>query len=265
MALKAPFSVTTIKGLPLLAPGVNFSHLPSNKRSRIMCGAFAEGCGGQTISLKMWFDLWKKNQNPPKVAIYGVLYGAYMVIENSPNYWHIDHGYFKRSKNPDIFKGYYRINKNSLWNNGSGDSNWDRFNSLNIKLKDWRKTGNHIVIVPPSKHMTPVLNMETWLEETIFKVKKYTDRKILVSTKYKNPMSEVMKNAWAVITDHSNSAIDAMIEGIPAIFTNPARRLGSIEQIEDPPMDRDFFKNLAHQQWTLEEIKTGKAWLDLNG
>jgi len=250
MALKAPVSI------------LNKNY---NKRSLVVCGAFAEGCDGSTMSLKMWFDLWMRFQNPPRISTYGVLYGSHTVIENSPHYWHIDHGYFMRSSDPDLFDGYYRINKNNLWHNGSGDHTWDRFNSLNIKLKDWRKTGEHVVIVPPSKHMASIFNMETWLEKTIFKVKKYTDRKILVSTKFKNPVSEVMKNAWCIVADHSNSAIDAMIEGVPVIFTNPARKLGTIEDIENPPMDREFLKNLAHQQWTLEEIKIGKAWSDLNG
>ena len=113
--------------------------------------------------------------------------------------------------------------------------------------------------------MAIALEMQTWLEETIFKIKKKTDRNVIVSSKYKNPMSEVIKNAWCVVTDHSNSAIDAMINGIPAIFTNPVRKLGTIEEVENPPMDREFFKNLAHNQWTLQEIKSGKAWSDLNG
>ena len=56
-----------------------------------------------------------------------------------------------------------------------------------------------------------------------------------------------------------------MAQGVPAIFTNPARKLGSIEDVENPPMDREFFKNLAHNQWTLEEIKSGRAWENLNG
>lgn len=250
MVLKVPVSI------------INKSY---NQRSSVVCGAFAKGCCGSTMSLKMWFDLWMKRQNPPRIAAYGVLYGGETVIQNTPKYWHIDHGYFGRSTDPDLYDGYYRITHNNFWHNGFGDHTWDRFNSLKVELKNWRKSGDHIVIVPPSKHMASVLNLQTWLEETIFKIKKHTDRKILVSTKYKNPMSEVIKNAWCVVTDHSNSAIDAMAQGVPAIFTNPARKLGSIEDVENPPMDREFFKNLAHNQWTLEEIKSGKAWSDLNG
>ena len=42
------------------------------------------------------------------------------------------------------------------------------------------------------------------------------------------------------------------------------RAIGSLEQIEDPPMDRSFLKNLAYKQWSREEIESGKAWSDLN-
>ena len=236
-----------------------------NGRSLVVCGAFAEGCKKPAMNIATWEYLFIKNQHPPRVAVYGILYGGDHIMRNTPNYWYIDHGYFGRSTDPDLYDGYYRITHNNFWHNGSGDHTWDRFNSLKVELKNWRKSGDHIVIVPPSKHMASVLNLQTWLEETIFKIKKHTDRKILVSTKYKNPMSEVIKNAWCVVTDHSNSAIDAMAQGVPAIFTNPARKLGSIEDVENPPMDREFFKNLAHNQWTLEEIKSGGAWENLNG
>jgi len=250
MVLKAPVSI-----------------LPKNwnDRGRVVCGAFAEGCKKSAMQISTWQYLLIKNQHPPRVAVYGILYGGNYVMQNTPNYWHIDHGYFGRSTDPDLYDGYYRITHNNFWHNGSGDNTWDRFNSLGIELKDWRKTGDHIVIVPPSVHMAKALDMQTWLEETIFKIKKKTDRDVIVSSKYKNPMSEVIKDAWCVVTDHSNSAIDAMINGIPAIFTNPARKLGTIEEVENPPMNREFFKNLAHNQWTLQEIKSGKAWSDLNG
>ena len=82
----------------------------------------------------------------------------------------------------------------------------------------------------------------------------------MVSSKYDNPIDKALSNAWALVTDHSNAAVDALSEGIPVIFTNSARILGNIEDIENPPMNREFFNNLAYQQWTLEEIRSGEAW-----
>jgi capsule polysaccharide modification protein KpsS len=147
-----------------------------------------------------------------------------------------------------------------LWNNGLEKCSSDRINSFNIKLKDWRKTGDHIVVVPPSKYMADYFDMHSWLRDIVDDIKNYTDRKIVVSIKNESPLERVLPNAWALVTDHSNAGIASLIEGIPTIFTNPSRKLGSIEEIENPPMDRSFFKGLAYQQWTLEEIRSGEAW-----
>ena len=212
--------------------------------------------------------LAEKNFNYPyrkSIATAGILRGSGECVKKAEEFWYIDHGYFHRTNHPPDCDGFYRIGYNTLWSSGEGTYTWDRFNSFKIGLGSWRRHGRHIVLVPPSKYMGSFLNRVWWLEKTQRELSKYTDRKILVSTKFKNPVSEVMKNAWCIVADHSNSAIDAMIAGIPAIFTNPTRKLGSIKDIETPPMDREFFKNLAHNQWTLEEIKSGKAWSDLNG
>ena len=102
--------------------------------------------------------------------------------------------------------------------------------------------------------------MENWLNDVLVSIKQYTDRPVVVSDRHNLPISEVLKNAWVVVTDHSNAAIDAMIEGVPAIMTNPSRKWGSLEEIENPPMSRDIFRNLANCQWTLEEMRKGQAW-----
>ena len=104
--------------------------------------------------------------------------------------------------------------------------------------------------------------LDDWLGTTINNLKQHTDRKIVVSTKNDNPLSECLKDAWCVVTDHSNAGIESMINGIPAIFTNETRKNGELSQVEDPPFDRSFFKDLAHCQWNTEEIMGGDPWED---
>ena len=48
------------------------------------------------------------------------------------------------------------------------------------------------------------------------------------------------------------------------ITTSPMRKIGTLEEVESPPMDRGFLKNLAYRQWTIQEIKIGQAWRELN-
>ena len=233
----------------------------SHYRNQKIGKAFADGCGGVIISVENFMS----SPNKTSIATYGILRGSGECIKEAENFWYIDHGYFKRSTCLDRCEGYFRVVKNALWHDGSGDHTWDRFNNLQIGLKDWRKNGDHVVVVPPSGYMGGFfLGLENWLNDVLVSIKQYTDRPVVVSDRHNLPISEVLKNAWVVVTDHSNAAIDAMIEGVPAIMTNPSRKLGSIEEIENPPMSRDIFRNLANCQWTLEEMRSGQAWGELN-
>ena len=237
--------------------------LTTHERSKVVGRAFAEGCGGGVINIFKLQELAKRKIIVPRVASYGILRGCGEAIKAAKDYWHIDHGYFFRSSTPEAYDGYYRITKNNFWHDGLSKCNSDRFARLKmqgLQLKDWRKTGNHIIVVPPSKYMADHWGMHDWLRDIVAEIKKYTDREIVVSIKNETPLERVLTNAWALVTDHSNAGITALLEGVPTIFTNPARKLGEISEIENPPMDRDFFYGLAYQQWTLEEIRSGEAW-----
>ena len=243
----------------------------------IMCKAFTAGFGGKMVTAKKWQKLKKLGIKLDNIMAYGILRGIGPIMQQVPNYFYIDHGYFNKSKNKkQAFSGYYRICHNSMWHDGSGDYPPDRFNNLNINMRKWRKHGNHVIIIPPNKPIARHLENTNWLNDTILKLRKHTDRKLIISrksnlpsinpplmSKYeqnieKMPLNLATKNAWAVVTDHSNAAIESIINGMPAIITNPQRKLGDIKDIEDPPTDRDFLKNLAYQQWTIEEIISGK-------
>ena len=256
-----------------MKPRVTFLVADTKLKSHKAAHIFKKGYGRCNIMLSdEWVKYSKQGIYPKDLATYGILIGQYndkgefikRARKKSKNFWHIDHGYFLRSSSTTSFDGYFRIVRNNLWNDVSEkEHSWDRFNSFNIKMKDLRKNGNHIVIIKPSVYMTkyfPIL--DDWLGTTINNLKQHTDRKIVVSTKNDNPLSECLKDAWCVVTDHSNAGIESMINGIPAIFTNETRKNGELSQVEDPPFDRSFFKDLAHCQWNTEEIMGGDPWED---
>lgn len=244
--------------------------ITKSKKDVKITTSFFMGCGGGSLVTVDDFlagRFVESEKNTPILAA-GILRGSGDCIKKSKEFWYMDHGYFNRTPNGMLAKctGYYRVGYNTFWNSGEGDYSWDRFNSFGIKLRPWRKNGDHIVIVPPSRYMGPFLNRIWWLEKTKEELSKYTDRKLVVSTKPKSggvPLSEALINAWALVTDHSNSAIDAMIKGIPAIMTHPDRKLGSLEEIENPPKSRNLLKNLAHRQWTIDEMWNGLAWEEI--
>ena len=221
--------------------------------SQMVMAAFAQGCGGKLV---------EPAKAGPDVAVYGILRGCGEAMQRADNYYYIDHGFFSRAE-PSKGDGYYRVLKNRQWPASVPDGDWSRFLKLNVPLKDMRTRGSHIVVVPPSAVMAPFLGLSGWLECTLPALDALTDRPIIVSEKGGAPASSLFRGAWCVITEHSQVAIDALIEGIPAIMLSDQRRLGSLAEIENPPMSRAFFSTLANNQFTLDEMKSGDCWAAL--
>ena len=212
-------------------------------------------------------------QGGSRVACYGVLRGCMAAMQAADEFFYIDHAYFASSRpfsGAAMFdgtwqfgvKGHYRVVRNGFWHS-CAESNEDdtRLKDLGVTLKDWRTKGDHIVIVPPSEYSEVYHDRRGWLDDTLKRLALHTDRAHIVHTKHDAvPLKEVLKGAWCLVTDHSNAAIDALTEGVPAIMTHPARRLGCIGEIENPPMRRDFFAHLANNQWSLAEMAAGENW-----
>lgn len=243
--------------------------------SRRICFAFAKGCGGEIVKCG--------EGNFHSIATYGIKRGVEKCIREAKTFWHIDNAYFggQTSLSPKQDQ-FFRITKNKIMHDGSGNFSWDRFNSFGLPLKEWRKDGKHIVLVPPDKTMAKFLGIEDWLDNSIDYLTKNSNRKIIISRRPKSlglnewlmsgkekgithmNLSDALRDAWVLITDHSNAMVQALIEGVPVICTNKDRRIGSLETIESPPLERDILRNIAYNQWTLQEIKSGKAWGELN-
>ena len=104
--------------------------------------------------------------------------------------------------------------------------------------------------------------MHNWTEKTKKLIKKYTDREIIIHSRRSNiKLDDLLQNAWAFVSDHSSAGLKAMIEGVPAYFTNKTlSNIGSIVDIEKHSIDYSVFNNLAYEQWTIDEIHSGEAW-----
>lgn len=232
------------------------------------CKAFAEGCGqGGPVELAKLAE--------GDVAMFGSprLWG---ILENAKiegrTYYYGDHGYFGRGR-------FYRTTKNAAQHDGTGSAGSDRFHALGLNVKPWqrKKTKGFILICPPSQ-VFGMLNgfcVEDWLDGIISRVQARSDREIRIRRKPRAAggpgMREALDGAWALVTWKSNTAIEALLEGVPVFCLGicAASRMGKIDigEIEDPfyPDDREqFMANLAANQWTLEEMSRGVAWEALN-
>ena len=235
--------------------------------NRTLCYNFAKGSNSLMCHVNNFKDFDKS------IATYGYSRGTGEVIKKVKNFIYMDHGYFRQSKRKFVgdkvqiidLDGYFRIVKNNFWHDGSGTKPNDRFNKLSIDIKDIKKGGDYIILSEPVLEATNFYNLHNWKENTIKKIKKYSDRKIILHNRTSEvKLDDLLKNAWAFVSDHSSAGLKAMLEGIPSYFTNPTlSKIGSIENIEKHEINYNVFNNLAYGQWTLKEIESGEAWENL--
>ncbi len=232
--------------------------------NRTLCYSFAKGSGSLMCHVDNFKDYSKT------IATYGFLRGTGDLIKKVKNYYYLDHGYFKQSNR--LFEnnktkivnldGYFRIVYNDFWHNGLGDKPSTRFDSFNLNVKDINKNGRYIILSEPSTDDINYFALKNWMKETINKIKKYTDREIIIHSRNDSiPLSELLNNAWAFVSNHSTAGFKAMIEGVPAYFINPTlSQIGPIEKIENHEINYLALYNLAYGQWNIDEIKSGEAW-----
>jgi len=232
--------------------------------NKTICYNFAKG----TNSLLCHVDNFKEYDKT--IATYGVLRGTYEVIKKVKNYYYMDHGYFNQSER--VFKnnrtnvmnlnGYFRIVYNNFIHNGRGDYPNDRLKKLNLIIRDQIKSGNHIILSEPSEAMKKLYNVPNWLNNTKKLIKKYSDRKIIIHNKFSEiSLNDLLLDAWGFVSLQSTAGFKAMLNGVPAYFTDKTlSHIGKIEEIENPVINYKIFNNLAYGQWTLKEIESGEAW-----
>lgn len=236
---------------------------PGERTSPIFCAAFAKGCGGQ---VQIGGPL-----RPGPVALWGSpqLWPLFLQAQaEKRTYYYGDNSYFGRGE-------YYRITRNTLQHDGTGPGNAKRFAAFGLSIQPWRQNGTHIVVCPNSPAHFKLFNQDVnvWLRDVVATLTRHTDRPIRIRWKTRAkayPLSHDLEGAWAVVVWSSNSAVEAIVAGVPVFVQSKhaaAYRLGlaNLERIEDPiyPDDRtreQFCHSLAAHQWTAEEIGRGVAW-----
>ena len=181
-------------------------------------------------------------------------------VKNNVDFYYVDTGYFPQKR-----KLWHRFTKNNfqVLNHLSYEELTQRMNIKKLKdrffeivKKDYnsfkpelRKKGDKILITPPTnkvfKHFN--YNVDKWIAETYNKIKKVTDREIVVRYKPKarsvrvneNPfLKDLNNNVHCLVTFNSITAIEAIINGCPAITLGPnaASYLteNKIDNIENP-------------------------------
>lgn len=198
---------------------------------------------------------------------------------------------------------WHRYSLNSVYPNtgvylfGNMDATkWQRYSQWHgAELKPWRTAGNHVLILcqrPKGWNMMGT-DQEAWLDHTIAKIRKHSQRPIMVrmhpgdgsrfkaieklQKKYGTSISisehanirQALVDCWCTVGYNSTPNVVGAIEGVPGYVQDPAHSWAAdvafqgLDQIENPPMpDRTQWANkIANIHWSNDEVKSGQLWL----
>ncbi len=171
---------------------------------------------------------------------------------------------------------------------------WQKIsNALRINLKPYRTTGNHILVCMQRNGGWSMrgFHVQTWLDETISRIRQYSDRHIVVRKhpgdkkaseylriKHKNvsvspqekPLIHDLQGAWVTVVYNSSPSVASLIEGVPTFLTDPKPEYSQtcgvantdISKIENPTMTerQQWIERLSMCHWNFDELKSGEAW-----
>lgn len=239
---------------------------------------FAKGCKAKPVSTK---DFVYESSNEP-IVLRGIMKHKIMkqCWHDQRTFYYIDTGYFgneKTKENPNGWKFWHRIVKNDLQHNQVIERPDDRFRKFNKVIHPWKK-GKKILIAAPDDKPCKFYNVdrEKWLKETVFTLRKYTDRPIEVRERNKdrkhriqNTLEQALNDdVFALVTFNSVAATESVFHGVP-VFTlapNAAAPMGKqdLSEIESPyyPTNDERYAwacHLAYGQFHTSELQDGSA------
>lgn len=163
-----------------------------------------------------------------------------------------------------------------------------RAKALGIAARPWRKEGRHILLAGMSAKAAwaeKIEPAERFERITIQALKNVTDRPIVYRPKpswgdakpiegarfssREERLEDVFSDCYAVVTHHSNVAVDGLVAGIPCfVWDGVATAMGSndLKNIDRPcrPDDRDqWINDITYTQFRLSEMREGVAWRHL--
>lgn len=242
--------------------------------NHVICKSFYRGLRESGVAAELR-SVSEYCREPVASASYGFLRGVSRVYQDcatsQTNWWNIDKGFFRASH----LDGYYRIGKNHLQPLFDpklvvDDSRW---NKLGVEIKPMRMLRDGCVLIcPPTPALAEFygISESAWIKETIARIPENIRDQIAIRKKIDPlPLEAVLPVTRVVVTHSSNVALEALVQGIPAISETGIIQTWNHLNPEDAAIELDSFDRfnrniLFHQaawnQFTLKEIERGYAW-----
>ena len=239
---------------------------------------FTKGSGGKFVSYE---EMYQNTTMPMCWAGFFKPQWLEICKRHDLKFYNFDSGYFGNGKRKTIF----RLSVNNFQNvDPIIDRPSDRWEQLNIDQHSF-KQGSTIVIVPPDRKIVHTLGLgseDQWIEDTVLKIKNFTDRPIRIRKRPAPRADRVVSNTFkdfikddtfCVVGYSSNALVEAAMHDIPVISLGHSAtkslysyQLQDIEKIRPAyPSDKQAWLNhLAYSQFNREELLSGYAWEVIN-
>ena len=213
-------------------------------------------------------------------------------IDKKEEWYYVDIGYltqqptrYPEPKIHDIDKTYFRIIKGKLHTIRCTVGDGKRLNELkdkgiDVEFKGWRTTrGKYILLAPSSQTVTQYINgisQQEWIDQVTHYCKQYSDLPVKLRNKprpnnqwWNTDIKDDLKDAQCLVTNMSLSAIDAVMNCVPAIChqNNICSFISSADvKFVEKPMKpgrktmNEWLKMVVENQFTIPEIESGLAY-----
>lgn len=198
----------------------------------------------------------------------------------------LETGYIKRGDGEGDFyaAGFNGLNNRADFRNANSPP--DRWEKLGVELKPWRSANNGVVLLcgqVPWDASVQDTHHSGWLHAIVEEMSYSTNRKIvfrphplakvpnITGAEYSTaPLMEDLDRTHVLVTFNSNSSVESVVEGVPAItfdegamaFDVTAHDLSFLERPLTPDREQ-WAANLAYTQWTPAEMRRGETWQHL--
>lgn len=270
---------------------VTVYYAPDNKRSKTLGEASYKGLKRIGEKVNIQTSTSYNGVNSEYAVFYGLSSGLHKIFNDYKRHGtaiYIDLGYWHR-RIRTRYDGYHKIIVNSrhptdYFQRLTHDSK--RFKELHIKIVPWRKKDGPILLAGMSAKAAIAEDLPpfAWEKEALRRLLKLTDRPVIYRPKpnciqsrplpgagynKKGDLQIALQNCHAVVTRHSNTAVDAVLAGVPVFCMKGAasvmghQDLSLIETPFYPDNRKQWASDLAWCQFTTAEIASGLPWRHL--
>lgn len=268
---------------------INVFFSPASARSKMLAKAMQQGIirSGDKARLvnSLTFD---GTINADAAVFYGLsshLDKVFKVYREKSVAVYIDLGYWQRRINSK-YDGYHKVSVNNrhptaYFQNRQHDA--ARFKSLGIEIQPWREGGTSILLAGMSAKASQAEGFATeqWERNAARTIRigtkmpiyyrpkpSWTGARIIQGTLFQRnlELAQAFHDCHAVVTHHSNVAVDAVLAGVPVFCTEGVASLmgctdlTKILQPVRPDGREQWAADLAWTQFTPTEMANGLPW-----